>query len=323
MHWKMKAVCLCVCGFVLAGGFGLSAAAAKTGAPAHPEALVNAQWMQQHAQDSDVVVIDASDVKDDTYVAQSINGAVCMPYRDLRQDSGLMKGISYGLEKEDFDPSALEAMFRQAGVNRDSTVVLAAQYRVDDAAMVFWTLKWLGHEDVRLLPVNYLKVLPESMLTSELEQWSEHGGNGNFAVQPDWSWYATRNDVLDAMHSGGAALIDVRSAPYFEGKKTKTIRGGTLATAKNWPFDQAWTGQDMAEVAWDCAESSLAELLAAEDEDKADMTMITFCNSGHTAGAGFFIWQCGYEWALCDASWNVIAYDGSVPAKNLNLYLKP
>jgi thiosulfate/3-mercaptopyruvate sulfurtransferase len=161
------------------------------------------------------------------------------------------------------------------------------------------------------------------MLTSKLEKWSGHGGDGDFRVQADWSWYATRADVLDAMQSDDAALLDVRPAAYFEGKKTKTIRGGTLATAKNWPFDQAWTGQDMAEVAWDCAQNALTELFPAKGKDKANMTVVTFCNSGHTAGTGFFIWQCGYDWALCDASWNVIAYDGSVPAKNLNLYLKP
>jgi thiosulfate/3-mercaptopyruvate sulfurtransferase len=319
MSWKIKISCLCVCGSLLAC-MGLSQAFAGDMQPAHPEALVDSQWLQQHWQDEKVVVLDASDVKDHTYVQKTAKGAVCMSYRDLRQDSGLMKGISYGLEEDDFDPSNLEHIFQQAGVNADSTVVLVAQYRVDDAGMVFWALKWLGHEDVRLLPVNYLKVLPEDMLTAALRQWSECKGDGNFQAQPDWDWYATRDDVLKAMEDDESALWDVRPAAYFLGEKTKTIRGGTLATAKNWPFPEIWSDDAMAEIDWKCVSTKLAEMFPGEKED---LKVITFCNSGHSAGAGFFAWQCGYEWALCDASWNVMAYDGSLPVKNLKFYFKP
>ena len=290
---------------------------------AHPEALVDGQWLENHAQDQGVVVLDASDVKDKTYVQKTVKGALCMSYRDLRQPSGLMKGVSYGMEKETFQEDLLENMFQKAGVDNDSTVVLVAQYRVDDAAMVFWALKWLGHEDVRLLPVNYLKVLPEGMLTSDMQQWSDHNGQGNFEAQADWSWYATRDDVLEAMQSSKAFLWDVRPADYFQGVKTKSIRGGTLATAKNWMFKQAWTNSDMSAVDWELVDSTLTSMFPVQAEDRNSVQIISFCNSGHSAGAGFLAWQCGYDWALCDASWNVMAYDGSLPVKNLHLYLKP
>ena len=320
MKSPMKTLCLVLSGLLLAG-LAVSKASASDMRPAHPEALVDAQWMQEHIQDAGVVVLDASDVQDDTYVPKTVKGAVCMPYRDLRQDSGLMKGISYGLEKKEFDPSSLEDMFQQAGVDSDATVVLVAQYRVDDAAMVFWALKWLGHKDVRLLPVNYLQALPNDMLTADIEHWSDSKAQGSFQVQADWSWYATKKDVLQAMHSSSSVLWDVRPKAYFQGHKTKTIRGGTLATAKNWPFANIWTGQSMSKVDLRCAQSKLSDMFPCSTQK--DLTVISFCNSGHSAGAGFFAWQCGYDWALCDASWNVMAYDGSLPVKNLNLYVKP
>ena len=94
------------------------------------------------------------------------------------------------------------------------------------------------HEDVRLFPVNYLKALLEDMLTSKFQHWSNRSTGRDFQVQADWSWYATKKDVLQvqAMHSSRAVLWDVRPSAYFQGKKTKTPRGGTLATAKNWAF---------------------------------------------------------------------------------------
>lgn len=290
---------------------------------AHPEAMVDGQWLEKYAQDPGVVVLDASDVKDGSYEQKTVQDALCMSYRDLRQSSGLMKGVSYGLERETFQEEPLENMFQQTGVDNDSTVVVVAQYRVDDAAMVFWALKWLGHEDVRLLPVNYLKVLPESMLTSDMQQWSDEDGQGNFEAQADWSWYAGRKDVLQAMHSSKTFLWDVRSADYFQGVKTKTVRGGTLATAKNWTFKQAWTDKDMSAMDWELVDSALTSMFPVREEERDSVQIISFCNSGHSAGAGFLAWQCGYDWALCDASWNIMAYDGSLPVKNLHLYVKP
>lgn len=291
--------------------------------PAHPKALVDGEWVMEHASEKNVVVLDASDRKDDTYVKKTVKDAFYLPYRELRQPSGMMKGVTFGMERQTFDESPLEEIFRQAGINEEATVVVVAQYRVDDAMLVFWSLKWLGHEDVRILPVNYLEALPEKALTTERHCVSEVDRGGNFEARPDWSWYATREDVVRAMHSPATELWDVRSKPYFEGDKTKTIRGGTMATAKNWPFKKAWTDDSMAELDWEAVVSNLEERFARENRDRDATMVISICNSGHTAAAGFLAWQCGFDWTLCDSSWNMLAYDGSLPVKNIQFYVKP
>ena len=285
--------------------------------PAHPEALADAEWIVQHAEDEGVVVLDASDMEDDTYVEKTVRGAVCLPYRELRDPSGLMKGVTFGMERETFDEEPLEDIFRRAGVNEESTVAVVAQHRVDDAMNVFWALKWLGHEEVRLLPVNYLKALPDKAITSERRFASELEETGDFEARADWSWYATRSDVMRAMRSSSTALWDARPRAFFEGRKTFSIRGGTLATAKNWPFMNAWTDDAMSDLNWDLAASKLAAMFASEEIDRDEMTVISFCNTGHTSAAGFLAWQCGFQWALCDASWNYFAHDGSLPVKNI------
>lgn len=285
--------------------------------PAHPEALADADWIAEHAKEEGVVVLDASDTEDDTYVEKTVRGAVCLPYRELRDPSGLMKGVTFGMERETFDEAPLENIFRRAGVDEESTVAVVAQHRVDDAMHVFWALKWLGHEDVRLLPVNYLKTLPDQAITSKRRLASELEEGGDFEARPDWSWYATRDDVVRAMRSSSTVLWDARPKAFFEGRETFSVRGGTLATAKNWPFRNAWTDEAMSDLDWSRVASKLVGLFESEDIDRDEMTVISFCNTGHTSAAGFLAWQCGFQWALCDSSWNYFAHDGSLPVKNI------
>lgn len=288
---------------------------------AHPEAIVDADWLQAHHKDPDVVILDGSDIKDDTYAPHTVKGAVHIPYRNLRQASGLMKGITFGLEKKTFDESCLEKIFRKAGVKNDSTVVCAAQYRIDDAGVIFWALKWLGHKDVRLLPSNYLKVLPKDMISTSVCKWNAADRGGDFKAEPDWSWYADRGEVVDAMHDNRTGLWDTRSESYFSGTKSKTIRGGTFATAECFSHSEIWKDKAQSVVDWGRTEKKLAELFTCKDGSR--MKIISFCNSGHACTVGYFAWQLGYEWAVCDASWNVLAYDGSLPAQNVQFFFKP
>ena len=284
---------------------------------AHPEALVDAEWLRDNFNAPDTVIIDASDHKDDTYQSKTIKSAVFVPYRDLRKPSGLMKGIVYNLEKQAFNPDPLRQIFRKAGVNKTSTVVVVAQYRLDDAGMVFWALKWLGHDDVRLLPVNYLEVLPEQMLTDRIIRWDHNDKKGNFTPLPDWSWYATRDDVIEAIDSPFVDIWDLRSESYFKGKKTKTIRGGTVATARNWFFMNAWKDKTASEIDWQLVDNELSELFPNPGSADRKVKIISLCNTGHVSGAGFLAWQMGHQWALCDASWNFFAYDGELPVDNI------
>lgn len=294
-------------------GFSWSRAAGRS--LAHPGAIAGVEWLKDHYKDSDVVILDGSDVKDDTYVPHTVKGAVHVPYRDLRQGSGLAKGVTFGLEKETFDPKPLTEIFRKAGVDNDSTVVCVGQYRVDDAATLFWVLKWLGHANVRLLPVNYLKTLPGNMLAVDVTTWKDCGEKGSFTPEPDWSWYAARADVVAAMTDPMTGLWDVRPEAYFLGKKTKSIRGGSLATAENIFFGEMWTDKGASTVDWAGIEKKLAGRFTTKDGAK--MRIISFCNSGHSCTVGFFAWQLGYPWAVFDASWNMMAHDGSIPAQNV------
>lgn len=288
---------------------------------AHPEARVDVNWLKEHYKDPNVVILDGSDVKDDTYTPHTVKGAVHISYRDLRQPSGLMKGITFGLEKEAFNAEPLEEIFRKAGVNDDSTVVCAGQYRVDDAALLFWTLKWLGHEDVRLLPVNYLKVLPEELVSLTVPSWNKVDHKGNFKAEVDWTWYATREDAIRAVHDPMTGLWDARPESYYMGEKTKTIRGGTIATARNLPASKMWTDKSESTVDWGGIAKKLDRLFP--DKGDKEMNIISFCNSGHSCTVGYFAWQLGHPWRLLDSSWNMLAFDGSLPAQNVQLFLKP
>lgn len=51
-----------------------------------------------------------------TVVEKTMLGAVCLPYRELRDSSGMIKGMTFGMERETFDEDPLEDIFRRSGM---------------------------------------------------------------------------------------------------------------------------------------------------------------------------------------------------------------
>ncbi len=286
--------------------------------PAHPEALITKDKIKVYQNRYNATILDASDTEDKTYVPKTIEDAIHVPYRDLRKDSGLIKGITFGLEEKDFDATFLKDIFRRAGVCNNKPVIVVSQFRVDDACYLFWVLKWLGHKKVRLYPLNYLKTLSRSMLTYSVDKWSDNDRVGDFKAHPQWFWYATRDDILSAIHSPNIALWDTRTKEFFCGTKSKTIRGGSVATAKNWPFYSIWQDRSMSQLDWSMISKKLKQLFSdPNSQTEGANTIITICNTGHCSTVGVFAWQCGYKWKNFDAGWNFMAYDGTLPVINI------
>ncbi|RLI83934.1 hypothetical protein DRP07_02715 [Archaeoglobales archaeon] len=122
---------------------------------------------------------------------------------------------------------------------------------------------------------------------------------GDFTVDESeirWDMYATRDEILSAMENPSVGICDVRPPDYFNGSKAKTIRGGHLMTAENIPFYSFW--EDKAKTKLKSKEE-IKEIVAAKFP-KQVRKIITTCNTGHKASAGFLIWQLGYDWALDD-----------------------
>jgi thiosulfate/3-mercaptopyruvate sulfurtransferase len=83
----------------------------------------------------------------EAYRAGHIPGAV---FVDLESE-GLSKSGTGGGRHPLPDREAFEAAVREAGVNRDSLVVVYDDQNGFTACRLWWTLRYFGHDDVRVL----------------------------------------------------------------------------------------------------------------------------------------------------------------------------
>src|SRR5690606_19274900 len=111
-------------------------------------------------------------------------------------------------------------------------------------AWAFWQMKIYGHQDVRIMDGGRKKWLAEGR---ELSTDKPSPAPATYkAKDPDTSLRAFLPEVQEAVKSGRAALVDVRSPQEFTGEilappglPETCQRGGHIPGAKNIPWAKA------------------------------------------------------------------------------------
>jgi thiosulfate/3-mercaptopyruvate sulfurtransferase len=205
----------------------------------HPEALVDAEWVQAHLTDPTVRLIEV-DVDTTAYEQGHIPGAVGFNWQKELQDQVVRAPVS----KE-----RLEELLSRAGVTPDTTIVLYGDNNNWFAAWALWILKYYGHRDVRLLNGGRVKWLADKReITTALPSYP----HTNYTAQPPHSDIrASRDQILFSLGRNGFALVDVRSPGEYSGDllapanlpQEGAQRGGHIPGAANIPWASA-VGED-------------------------------------------------------------------------------
>lgn len=262
---------------------------------AHPEVLVDAAWVDAHASDPQVRLIEV-DVDTKAYNEGHIPGALAFNWQKELQDQIVRSPISQ---------EALEGLLSSAGVNNDTTIVFYGDNNNWFAAWALWLLKYYGHNDVRLLDGGRVKWLTDKReLTTEVPSYPQTHYK---ATSPDISIRAFRDQVLSELGHSGLALVDVRSPGEFSGEllapanlpQEGAQRGGHIPGAANVPWASA--------VRDDGTFKSVTELQAiyANKGVTSDKDVIAYCRIGERSSHTWFVlrYLLGYE--------HVRNYDGS------------
>src|SRR6266496_269529 len=168
---------------------------------AHPEVLVDTQWVAEHLKDSVKVRIAEVDYDPrSNYSLGHIPGAVLF---DWKED------INDPVSRNVLSKQACQDLLQQrAGLNNDTTLILYGDFNNWFAAFAFWVFKYYGHKDVRLMNGGRKKWLEEDRpITKEVQQYPK----GNFkASQPDNSIRVFLNEVKDALSAKDrVVMVDV------------------------------------------------------------------------------------------------------------------
>jgi thiosulfate/3-mercaptopyruvate sulfurtransferase len=256
-------------------------------------ALVSAQWVEDHLDDPKVVLVE---VDEDTaaYDKGHIRGAIKLDWTTDLQDQ----------VRRDFVTKAqFEALLSSRGVANDNTVVLYGGNNNWFAAYAYWYFKLYGHRDVKLLDGGRKKwELDSRELTEEVPS---RAATSYTAGEQDGNIRAFRDEVVQAI--GEKNLVDVRSPDEYAGRlmapahlpQEQAQRAGHIPTAANVPWSKAANDDGTFR-----SDDELKELYTEAGVDWAKDT-IAYCRIGERSSHTWFVFH-----ELLDQP-KVKNYDGS------------
>lgn len=266
---------------------------------AHPEVLVDPQWVAEHLHDPTVHLVEAHLDPVPTnvvpYHSGHIPGAVLW--------DGL-RTILLPSWRVNFDRAAVEGLLSRSGIANGTTVVVYSDHPAV-APWVFWFLKAFGHEDVRVLNGGRKKWLAEGRpLTTEVPTIV---ATSYKAKDFDPHIHAMRDQVQTAIGQKTHVLLDVRTPQEYRGEwfmmspPAETERAGHIPGAVHLYYESALLEDGTFRSA-----DELAALYGSKGVT-ADKEAITYCAIGIRSAHTWFVlkYLLGYQKVLSyDGSWN-------------------
>jgi thiosulfate/3-mercaptopyruvate sulfurtransferase len=259
--------------------------------------VVSVDWLKQHLNDKDVVVIDVR--KEEVYKKGHIKGAVNMP---VMKDFFTPKTLR--IPKLSF----LKELFSNAGIDANTKVIVYDNGQFCWAARAVWILKVLGHQNASLLEYgwgNYIKEhLPISIKTPKRER-------KEFIPRLNDELIATKLDVLIAIKKG-LPILDGRTKEMYEGKTSIAKRYGHIPTAKLFAgaFNYKITEKGNRLKSFD----ELEDIYKGLPKNKK---IIIYCQDGADAALDDLIMRkFGYNTYIYEGGWIEWANDPNLPIVN-------
>jgi len=263
---------------------------------AHPEVLVNTDWVASHASDPSVRVVEI-DVDTKSYDEGHVPGAIAWAWNTQLCDT-VVRDI---LPKAQFD-----SLMTQSGINPDTTLVLYGDNNNWFAAWAFWQAKVYGHKDVRIMDGGRKKWLAEGRELETAPGKATPSAKPYRAGEPDYSIRALLPQVQHAQQTRAAVMIDVRSPQEFSGEilappglPETCQRGGHIPGARSVPWGKACNEDGTFKSAAD-----LQNLYGAEGVSEST-PVIAYCRIGERSSHTWFVlkYLLGVK--------NITNYDGS------------
>jgi thiosulfate/3-mercaptopyruvate sulfurtransferase len=173
---------------------------------ANTDVLVETDWLEQHAGDSDVAVVEV-DEDVTAYEKGHIPGAIALNWKTELHDT----------DRREFASSdQLARLLGSRGISNDHTIVLYSGNNNWFATYAYWLFKYRGVEKVKLLNGGRKKWELESR---DLSQEVPDRGQATFTPgQEDTSIRIFRDEVIERVKAGDKAWVDVRAPEEFRGE---------------------------------------------------------------------------------------------------------
>lgn len=277
------------------------------------EHLVSTDWLAEHLDAPDIVVLDASwhlptagrDPKAE-YLEEHIPGALYFDIDDLSDETS---DLPHMLPS----PIKFSSRMRKMGIGDGKRIVVYDTAGLFSAARAWWMFRTFGHDDVAILDGGFLKWTAEGRPVEDGPPAPRQ--DRHFSARQQSTMVRDRHDVLSAINTSSAQIADARSASRFSGVEKEPragLRSGHMPGACNVHYASLLKGDGTLRAA---AEIRQAFVDAGVDLDRP---VITSCGSGVTAAIlSLGLTLIGHDdHALYDGSWTEWGGVDELPVEN-------
>ena len=179
---------------------------------AHPEQLVETDWVAAHASDPAIRIVD---MRRSGYAEGHVPGAVYLAPEAIRDAKNAPT----------FLPTAAEFERTMAGLGiSDATRVIVYDERGGIyAARLWWILNYFGHPNAALMNGGWIKWTADGRAGTKAEPPPLAG---RLTARPRPQWIATAADVVAAIDKPSTRIVDARTQGEIDGKDLRNIRRG-------------------------------------------------------------------------------------------------
>src|SRR5262245_27866960 len=173
---------------------------------AHPEQLVETDWVAAHANDANVRIVD---MRQSGYAEGHVPGAVYLSPVAIRESKNPPTFLP--------SPPAFQEMMGRLGISDRTRVVVYDERGGIYAARLWWILNYFGHPNVALVNGGWVKWTAEKRPVQTSADTPVVAAR-TFTPKPQPRWVATASDVVGAINKPGIKIVDARTTAEIEGK---------------------------------------------------------------------------------------------------------
>jgi thiosulfate/3-mercaptopyruvate sulfurtransferase len=208
-----------------------------------PSALVSVDWLKQHLDAENLVILDASVPPIAPFTGQTLPGELHARYLpgSLRfnydtQVCDQNSTLPHMMPAADF----FQEEARKLGIDNDSAIVVYDDTGVYASPRAWWMFRAMGHANVAVLDGGAVAWHQAGLeMTDQLLEQADR--QGNFESRENVGHFCDALLVYQLLNEQSCTILDARSEGRFYGRDPEpreNLRGGHMPGARNMPFQR-------------------------------------------------------------------------------------